>query len=554
MTTSSQSSGDRSGALTRRLAWLRGWLRERVRIDARSLAAFRILAGLLIVADVLLRSRNFRYFYTEDGVVPSSLAIAAEPAAAYSVFTLVPSSGVTAALFGATGLVGLTLAIGYYTRTATVLAFVLVVSLDLRNPFVLSFADTLFATLLFWAIFLPLGERWSVDAVLADRPRRASISGIATGLILIQMVTMYFINGVHKTESALWWSGEATVLIMGIDEITFLLGDSLRAFPEALQLGGLVWFWMLLASPLLLLLRDRPRTLLVAAFAGVHLSLAFTTRIGAFSYVCLAGLSLFLPASAWQDAGRLRARLSPKWSTSEDRADRLTRAGDRIVAVARRAPRPTRGLSARLRVGLSARLPFVTPDRFTGRHALLVVIVCAGVVLGMAAAASAVGVIDEESPGAELEAGATALYEFQTDWSIFAPNPRTTDRYYAFPARTTDGEVIDVRTGQELRADRPYDQLQRQHDTYRERFYMASLPDDGDDVPVADHLAEYLCETYETADGERLTDIDMYRVDEEITRETIDDPAGRERTERPLSMHSCTGEERSEPIVAPEEW
>ncbi|SNR30474.1 HTTM domain-containing protein [Halorubrum vacuolatum] len=553
---SSQPSvpGEISSSLAGAATWLRVSIRERIRIDTRSLALFRLLAGLLIVADVLLRSRNLSFFYIDEGVVPRSLAIAAEPAAAYSVYMLVSTPQATAALFALTGLVGLALAVGYYTRVATIAAFLLVVSLDLRNPFVLSFADTLFATLLFWAIFLPLGERWSIDAAVADRPRRSSVAGIATALILAQMVTMYLVNGIHKTESPLWWSGEATVLIMGIDEITFLLGDSLRAFPEALQFGGLVWFGLLLASPLLLILRDRPRTLLVAAFAGVHLSLALTTRIGAFSYVCLAGLSLFVPVSTWRDVGRLRSRLSPNRTASADRSGRLTTARDHIVAIARLAPHPTHGLSSRLRVGLSARLPFVTPDRFTGRHALLVVIVCAGVVLGMAAAASAVGVIDEDSPGAELETGATALYEFQTDWSIFAPNPRTTDRYYVFPARTADGEVIDLRTGDELRADRPYDQLQRQHDTYRERFYMASLPDDGDDVPVADHLAEYLCETYGTADGDRLTDIDMYRVDEEITRETIDDPAGRERTERPLSMHSCTGEERSEPIVAPEEW
>ncbi len=528
---------------------LRAAARERVRIDARSLAVFRVLAGLLIVADVLLRSRNLTYFYTDEGVVPTSLAVASEPAAAYSLFTLVSTPRGTAVLFALTALVGVALAVGYYTRIVTVAAFLLVVSLDLRNPFVLSFADTLFATLLFWAIFLPLGERWSVDAVAADRPRRTSVASVATAAVLGQMVTMYFVNGYHKTASDLWWSGEATVLILGIDEVTFLFGDSLRAFPELLQLGGLAWLGMLLGSWLLLVLRDRPRHLLVAAFASVHLSLALTTRIGAFSYVCLAGLTLFLAPSAWDDGHRLLDRIGRRtaaWGVPVARIGTgLDDGRRRAVATARPLPRP------RLpRPGLLARLPFDPPVVSTRRNAFFGAVIVAGVVLGVAASLSAVGVVDEGTPQAEVEAGANALVEFQTDWSIFAPHPRTVDRYYVFPAVTTDGEVIDVHGDRPMTYDRPYDELQRQHDTYRERFYMASLPGD-EGVPVADHLAAHLCATYEFDDGGQLTHVNMYLVEERITRETIDDPTGRERSEHLLSRHACTEGESPRDIAPP---
>ncbi len=520
--------------------------RERVRIDARSLAVFRILAGFLIVADVLSRSRNLRYFYTDEGVVPTSLAIASEPAAAYSLYTLVSTPRGTAALFALTAFVGVALAVGYYTRVATVAAFVLVVSLDLRNPFVLSFADTLFATLLFWAIFLPLGERWSVDAVADDRPRRSSVANVATALVLVQMVTMYLVNGLHKTASDLWWSGEATVLILGIDEITFLFGDSLRAFSELLRLGGLVWFGMLLGAWLLLAFRDRPRHLLVAAFASVHLSLALTTRIGAFSYVCLAGLTLFVMPSAWSDGRRLLTHVGSHLDAAgvpvRPLAGRVRRGHTRAIAIARRLPRPI------------LRLPFSTPVAPTGRNALLAAVVLVGIGLATAASLSALGVVDEETPQAEIETGATAFIAFQTDWSIFAPNPRTVDRYYVFPALTTEGDVVDVRNDRPMTYDRPYGELQRQHDTYRERFYMASLPDDGDGLPVADHLADHLCTTYRTADGDRLTHVNMYRAEERITRETIGDPAGRERTEHLLSRHACTEGDPPRVIAPPENW
>jgi len=47
----------------------------RIRIDERSLALFRILIGILIIIDVLLRFRNLEFFYTDSGPVPSELII-----------------------------------------------------------------------------------------------------------------------------------------------------------------------------------------------------------------------------------------------------------------------------------------------------------------------------------------------------------------------------------------------------------------------------------------------------------------------------------------------
>ena len=48
---------------------------RRFGIDTRSLAAFRISLGLLILADLALRSRNLRAFYTDFGVLPRSAFI-----------------------------------------------------------------------------------------------------------------------------------------------------------------------------------------------------------------------------------------------------------------------------------------------------------------------------------------------------------------------------------------------------------------------------------------------------------------------------------------------
>ena len=55
-------------------------------------------------------------------------------------------------------------------RPATVGSWVLLTSLQVRNPLICYEADTLLALLLFWGAFLPLGACWSVDARGKDPP------------------------------------------------------------------------------------------------------------------------------------------------------------------------------------------------------------------------------------------------------------------------------------------------------------------------------------------------------------------------------------------------
>ena len=288
---------------------VREYLLDCFRIDTRSLAVFRIVLGVLVVADVFLRARNFSFYYTDGGIVPQELAQANTAEYAVSVYYLTSDSTLIAGLMGLQVLFALALIVGYRTRAMTVVSFLFVISLDHHNPFVLSYADTLFRLLFFWAIFLPLGERWSVDAVHRDRSPRSSIVGVATALALGQMVFMYVLNGLHKSESALWKSGEAAPLVFGIDEMTFLLGDVLRDFPTLLTYGGLLWFYMLVGAWLLVFLRGRLRLPLLVLFVGGHLSFALTVRIGAFAYVAMAGLALFIPAVFWHDGRRMCRRL-----------------------------------------------------------------------------------------------------------------------------------------------------------------------------------------------------------------------------------------------------
>ena len=522
---------------------LRRSLHRCVRIDTRTLAVFRVVVGLLVVADLLLRARNFGFFYTDGGVVPQSLVLETSATYPVSVYHLTTDPTLIAALFVLQGLIAIQLIVGYRTRLATVLTFLFVISLDHHNPFVLSYADTLFRLLLFWAIFLPLGERWSIDTVHADREPRPYIASVASALILLQMVYMYATNGLIKSRSDVWTGGDAAPLVMGIHEMTFLLGDVVARFPALLEYGGLLWFVMLLGSPLLVLLRGRPRMLLVGLFVGGHLSFALTVRIGAFPYVALAGVLLFLQGQFWDDLAAAAGRAGID-------VDRLAARANRPAAVAKRVP----DVSPR-----DERLGRIRAHAYTVSLGIVVVTIAlvAAVVLFDVGAAVADGgdqpledrvdgavddTLEETAGVAQVETVATSLgIDQPLGWGVFAgPDPRTTDRYYVFPAVTESGERVDAYNERPLTFDRPHGgELQAQHDTYRERFYMNSVRRGGfsNDVPV--RLAEHICETWPGEHGEELVRLELYVIEEEITHETVDEPADRDREYAAIYRHGC---------------
>ncbi len=504
------------------------YLRASVRIDSRALAAFRISVALLMLVDILLRARNFRRFYTETGVVPQALAQQAAPVDVPSLYFVSTDPVVTAGLFVLHGLIALQLLIGYRTRIATLLAFVFVVSLGLRNPLVLSYADILFAWLLLWALFVPLGERWSADSLHRDRPPRPAIVSVGSALILLQMVTMYVVNGYHKMSSDLWHSGEAAVLVLGLDDMTFLLAELAVSVPTALQYGGQLWFYMLLCGWLLICLQGLPRTLLVGLFIAGHLSFAVTVRIGAFAFVAIAGLILFLPPSFWDDLGN-RVRRGGL-------VDRRTSAlCSRLTIAARRLPqrryRPLLKMRRHRNILELRRLMSALTVRKFAVGTLIIIGVVASLAVG--------GVVDQQGGAVEpLQQGTEAFVDHQMEWRIFAPTPRTSAQYYVFAAVTEHGTQRDLYSNRPLSYDRPTEPLQSQYETYRDRFYMNAIAS-GDPPGAQTRLAASLCAERNATHSDPIVQIKLYQIREQVTQETLTQPAERERTSRQVYTHEC---------------
>jgi hypothetical protein len=309
-------------------------------IDARSLAAFRIGLGFLLLVDLWGRAKTLRLHYTGEGVFPRELALALRPGPGiFRVFLVSDSLAVQTALFVVFALVAALLVLGWRTRVMSVLSFVLLASLIRRNPYVCHTGDVLLKALSFWAMFP------SLDARRAGSSPVARVLTLATAGTLLQITLFYVMAGYLKSRYDVWRHGDAVWVFTHVVEYTRPFGAWLGQFPLAcrgftyatLVVEGLLPF--LFFAPFA---TARVRTVLFLVYASFHLTLQATIHIGIFQTLCIVMLTLFLPGALWDwlarrlPAGwRARTAADPS-AASETRASLAwaARAADVVLAFA----------------------------------------------------------------------------------------------------------------------------------------------------------------------------------------------------------------------------
>ncbi|ELZ50804.1 HTTM domain-containing protein [Halorubrum coriense DSM 10284] len=492
-------------------------LAARVAVDRRALAAFRIGLGAVLLADLAARSRSLTAFYTDAGVLPRR-ALFADYAGTLSVHALVGEPWAVALVFAVAGAVALALCVGYRTRLATAASWLLLLSLHARNPMVLNAGDDLLLALLFWSLFLPLGARWSVDAVRGPDARdgreeetdltadgdagvsaldatETAVANVAAMAVLAQVLVMYLTNAVHKFESELWMSGEAVVYVMQADQFSYLLGDYLAAFTPLLRAFTVLWVALLFASPLLLLLTGFPRAVLASLFVGMHLGMAVTIRVGLFPVVVVVGFLPFFQTPVWDVVARVVDRLNWARGVASWRA-RCVSLARRLNAVDAALPRPVGAERlAALRSGGLAR----------GRVLFTTVLPYAFLVLILLSSAASVGYAEVPDPAED----ALDTVEMTQSWQMFAPDPIHTTRWIVAVGALEDGTERDVYRDAAVTFDRP-DRAETTYRTSRWRKYLKNV-DGADNENHRSYLANYLCGDWNRTHETDVETVTIYR-------------------------------------------
>lgn len=282
-------------------------------LDLRSLAAFRIGLGTLILIDLFQRYADLTAFYTDKGVLPRSLLTLGQPGNwQWSIHAWSGTAEFQMALFAVAAIAGFCLMIGCFTTLASVVSWLLLISIHTRNPLITNAGDTYIALLVFWGIFLPLGRVWSFDARRSLSPAEMQFSSLATAALALQILYMYISTAVLKCQSEIWQSGEAIAVSLSKGYLITSSGQYLSTQESLLK--WLTWatlFFEVIAPIALLLSRGWARLAIIGFFAVFHLGLAICFSIGLFPYVCIVALLAFLPAEIWGGPSNVAKPLEP---------------------------------------------------------------------------------------------------------------------------------------------------------------------------------------------------------------------------------------------------
>lgn len=198
------------------------------------------------------------------------------------------------------------LLVGFSTRLAAVMTWLLSMSFANANPYLDNAGDTIRSILLFYLMLCPCGAAWSIDALFQRRDQGGSVfvHPWPIRLLFVQMIFIYFMNGVYKLMGADWLNG---------DSLHYVLGDVVltRFSPFMVQIDdGLArWMtWSVLAwevsFPVLVLWKWSRRAALIMGVM-FHLGIFATLELGGFVPYALC---MYFPLLPWE---RLAPRSPP---------------------------------------------------------------------------------------------------------------------------------------------------------------------------------------------------------------------------------------------------
>ena len=284
--------------------------REIFSIDYRSLALFRFSIAALSIYDLLIAWPFLRDFYTDWGILPRS-ALFSSSSWSYHYVSIYNISGVPAViniLFVVHLIVSLMLLFGFKTRLATFLTWFFTISLIARNPMVVTGGYVMFRLGLFWAIFLPLGARWSIDSALnnvCENPvkllKKSILSAASFGVIL-QVLMTYVFAGFHKKGPE--WAEDFTGIYysLHIDQFATTFGKFLLNFPTFLEFNTAFIVYLQRYGVLLFLIPIKNnyfRIIGIILFSFFHIGLNLSMNIGWFQIISIILLTIFIPPQFW---------------------------------------------------------------------------------------------------------------------------------------------------------------------------------------------------------------------------------------------------------------
>ncbi len=539
------------------------WFESHYGLDLRSIALFRMALGYLLLSDLAWRAIDLRAHYTDSGILTRERLVGGWGQPLFYSLHVYGGDWVSqAALFLVAAVFAFMLFVGYRTRLAAIMSWVLLCSLQGRNYIILQGGDDILRVMLFWAMFAPLGARFSVDAVLAERsflPQDPSppitattrrrlpkhVLNFATMVLVMQLLTMYFVSAALKTGPTWHQQGSAIHLALHHHAFVSAIGRWVARLPTPI-LQGMTWqvWWLELCGPLLFFIPWGTfwwRTVQAGAFIAFHFGLFLTMELGHFPWVAMGCWLLVLPSWFWDRPLyrlTLKGDLRPKLRALSIRTQAFILRGKKWLGEPFRLPRVRPTLAATLVVlGLAC---------YTG--------------YGSAYAMTHGGNVNGERFHPLLM---TRLY---ANWGMFAPNPPSTSGWFVTVATQKNGNQIDVwNDGKPVSFEEP----PLPSATYKRQRWRKFGDNilSGSHAPIRNYFLRWLCLDWneDHPEPEQIEKIVLYHMAQtanwpgkgygplsknELARENCPPPPGQEKTETAKPAKPKANKSRAKPKPA----
>ncbi len=289
-------------------------LKKVLSIDLRSLALLRISLALLILLDLFLRTFDMEAFYTDSGILPRSKWIEISKSMHFSLHVASGDLFWQILLFSLAAIFALGLLVGYRSKLMAFLSFILLASLINRNQLITQAGDSLLIVMTFWALFLPIGARYSVDAALDPRYQKdpndhphspdqpQPYFSMATIAVIFQVLYLYFFTALLKTGAAWRVRFDAAFYAVSLEHFATPIGAWIRQFPALLKLGTFYVLFVEFIAPIIVLL-PKPwpvaRIVGLLMLASLHLAFLLMLHIGLFPLIDFMSLTVLIPSVVW---------------------------------------------------------------------------------------------------------------------------------------------------------------------------------------------------------------------------------------------------------------
>lgn len=391
-------------------------------LSPRSLGVFRILIAFVLLLDSLNKALWARHFYSDWGLLPRTVWISDfMPAWKMSIHLASGETWFQVVLILIQALAAIAMMIGWKTRTAQFIAFILLCSLQSRNNVILSAADDLLRLSLFWSLFLPLNKAFAVEKD-ATATSTDSITSFASIAFITQLFLMYFITGLLKHHPIWFEEGSAIYYALNIDMYMKPAGIFLRDYIGLTQ----VFTWLTLAleifGPFLIFAGRKLRTTAVILFIGFHLGLALTMTLGLFPWIAIIYWIALIPDSVWS-----------------------TPFGSKISMTFDKVFFQIKSLLSKI----DLKEPKSTAYKFT-RPGQYFLIMCFGLMIWINLAS-----LSKKVPFPEAVKATTYYLYLNQHWDMFAPYPIKNDGWFVIEGRFKDGTAKELQTNEDVTFAKP---------------------------------------------------------------------------------------------------